>query len=74
MGRGEQWGEGVRVGDLVKRAEFRARLTGDRGGEGVEDDLVLLLSVWGTVRRAGRPVGKYIKCHEVHHCYILIKH
>ena len=36
MGRGEQWGEGVRVGDLVKRAEFRARLTGDRGGRGLK--------------------------------------
>ena len=66
-------GEGVRVGDLLTTVEFEARLTGRRGGEGVEDDLVLLLNVWGTVRRAGGPVGKYIECHEVHHCYILIK-
>ena len=49
MGRGEQWGEGVRLGDLLPRAQFEARLTGGRGREGVEDNLVLLFSVWGTV-------------------------
>ena len=66
-------GEGVWVGDLLPRAKFEARLTGGGGREGVEDDLVLLFSVRGTVRRVGRPVGKYIKRHEVHHCYNLIK-
>ena len=39
---------------------------------GVENDLVLLRRVRGAVR-SSRPVGKYIKRHEVHHCYDLIK-
>ena len=66
-------GEGVRVGDLLLRAGFEAGLTGGGGRAGVESDLVLLRSVRGAVRRVSRPVGKYIKRHEVHHCYNLIK-
>ena len=61
------------MGDLLSRAKFEARLTGGGGREGVEDDLVLLFSVRGAVCHVSRPVGKYIKCHEVHHCYNLIK-
>ena len=65
-------GEGVRVGDLLLRAGFEAGLTGGGGRAGVESDLVLLRSIWGAVC-SSRPVGKYIKCHEVHHCYDLLK-
>ena len=65
-------GEGVRVGDLLLRAGFEAGLTGSGGRAGVESGLVLLHSVRGAVR-SSRPVGKYIKRHEVHHCYDLLK-
>ena len=71
-GRGEQEGEKVWVGDLLLRAEFEAGLTGGGGRAGVESDLVLLRSVRGALG-SSRPVGKYIKHHELHHCYDLIK-
>ena len=65
-------GEGVRVGDLLLRARFEAGWGEERGRTGVENDIVLLRRVWGAVR-SSRPVGKYIKRHEVHHRYNLIK-
>ena len=60
------------MGNLLLRAFFEDG-RGDEGGRaGVEDNLVLLRRVWGAVR-SSRPVDKYIKRHEVHHCYYLLK-
>ena len=60
------------MGDLLLRAGFKAGRGEERGRTGVEDNLVLLGRVRGAVR-SSRPVGKYIKHHEVHHCYDLLK-
>ena len=60
------------MGNLLLRAFFEDG-RGDEGGRaGVEDNLVLLRRVRGAVR-SSRPVDKYIKRHEVHHCYYLLK-
>ena len=66
-------GMGGRGGGSPAESEVEAGLTGGGGRAGVESDLVLLPSVRGAVRRVSRPVGKYIKCHEMHYCYNLIK-
>ena len=60
------------MGNLLLRAGFEAGRGEEGGRTGVEDNLVLLRRVWGAVR-SSRPVGKYIKRHEVHHCYDLLK-
>ena len=60
------------MGNLLLRVLFEDG-RGDEGGRAaVEENLVLLRRVRGAVR-SSRPVGKYIKRHEVHHCYDLLK-
>ena len=66
-------GRGGLGGGSPAESEVEAGFTGGGGRAGVEGDLFLLRSVQGAVRCVSRPVGKYIKRHEVHHCYNLIK-